>query len=171
MKDLALALALPETADQPALLAGIVALNNRATEQVAALAAETAAKDAALAQVTALTNRIAAFEQADAARAADATLADFSEVIPPASAPEFRAQLLANRDGTLKLLAALRANRKAEGQPLVNRAALGTPSPLNNRAAQEAAKQEVMKTHGIRSHAAAWNKARELHPELWTAAQ
>ena len=115
--------------------------------------------------------RAVALERAQLERDVESDLTEFAAVI--ANREEAKAALLANRDGTRKLMGALKAKAEAPREPLRNRADAQTPDLdqdaklANRRREQTAAVDALIATGRFRSRAEALERAAHDHPELF----
>jgi hypothetical protein len=169
-------------APEDAIVSAVQGLANRATESETLKGQLEAAQQAhvnAVAESTALKNRAEVAEaeaqrlrQADLERQVEADLDEFKGVI--ANRDEAKAQLLANRDGSRKLLAALKARAESPTEPLRNRAQARTPEAIesetklaNRRREQTDLVDQVMTEARCRTRAEAVEIAQQKKPELF----
>ncbi|MBI3986975.1 MAG: hypothetical protein HY343_08655, partial [Lentisphaerae bacterium] len=140
------------------------------SELLKMLGLDPAADDAAiLAAIKALQNRAIVAEQAQLETLVEADLVKFDGVI--ANREETKKQLLANRAGTLAVLASVKAPAAIANPPLTNRATAKTPKENSGKqptlANKQAAAVEAYRNSAKCSFQEAWDHVRFANPELF----
>jgi hypothetical protein len=149
-------------------LLGLPAEADDAAIQAAIDASAKADTDAA-AEAEAMKSRLATAEAALAANRADVTIAAFErEGMAIASRDDIRKALIADHDGTLRAIRALRPAAAAGSEPLRSRASATAPAATGaNDAAREEAIAAAAKTYNLKSRADAVARAQLSRPDLW----
>ena len=151
-------------------LLGLPAEADDAAIQAAIDASAKADTDAA-AEAEAMKSRLAAAEAALSANRADVTIAQFErEGMAIASRDDIRKALIADHDGTLRAIRALRPAAAAGSEPLRSRASATAPAAAAtgaNDAAREEAIAAAAKTYNLKSRADAVARAQLSRPDLW----
>ena len=147
MKALLNRLGLSPDANEDSALTAVTAITNRATTAEGQVAALTAELNAARAQIVTLGEA-----------AAEADLARFANRISDDSKPTWKAQLIANRAGTIALLESIKP-AAAVPAPITNRATAGTPNTTD----AEFKPTDPAKAAAIQNRA---TELRSLNPKL-----
>jgi phage I-like protein len=151
-------------------LLGLPAEADDAAIQAAIDASAKADTDAA-AEAEAMKSRLATAEAALSANRADVTIAQFErEGMAIASRDDIRKALIADHDGTLRAIRALRPAAAAGSEPLRSRASATAPAATAtgaNDAAREEAIAAAAKTYNLKSRADAVARAQLSRPDLW----
>jgi hypothetical protein len=149
-------------------LLGLPAEADDAAIQAAIDASAQADTDAA-AEAEAMKSRLATAEAAISANRADVTIAQFErEGMAIASRDDIRKALIADHDGTLRAIRALRPAAAAGSEPLRSRASATAPAATGaNDAAREEAIAAAAKTYNLKSRADAVARAQLSRPDLW----
>jgi hypothetical protein len=162
-----------KTMDYKAMLIKILGLPAEADDaaiQAAIDASDKADTDAA-AEAEAMKSRLATAEAALAANRADVTIAAFErEGMAIASRDDIRKALIADHDGTLRAIRALRPAAAAGSEPLRSRASATAPAAASTAAtdvAREEAIEAAAKTYHLKSRADAVARAQLSRPDLW----
>lgn len=152
---------------------------------------EDAAEEAAIAEITKFKNRAAKAETLETENAelrtaqVESDLAKYSNRIKPESKEAVKAQLLANRAGTIALLDSIPEPKAEVGgqrsaavrQPLHQRGQAATPAPVTNRvSADELAEKQMAAVNAYKnSHKvdfeSAWEAVKAEKPELFEMAE
>ena len=157
MKEIITALGLPDNAEMPVVLNAIGALQNQAKELPTVHHALSVVK-----------NQLAAMQKKELESEVEKDLVKFAPVIQ--NREEVKAQLIANREATLKILAALKTVTPEKEKTVHNRAGAKTPdgtATVRNKAADQAAFIATVKNRDKVDHKTAFNTARAEKPELF----
>lgn len=150
MKELITALGLPENAETPAVLNAVQALQTQAAE------------------LPTVKNQLATLQKEKLDAEVEKDLVKFASVIQ--NREEVKVQLIANRETTLKILAAMKLATPETVKTVHNRAAAQTPgvtATVTNQAADQAAYIATVKNRDKVDHKTAFNTARREKPELF----
>jgi phage I-like protein len=159
--------------DYKVLLLQILGLPAEADDAAiqAAIDASAKADTDAAAEAEAMKSRLATAEAALSANRADVTIAQFErEGMAIASRDDIRKALIADHDGTLRAIRALRPAAAAGSEPLRSRASATAPAAAvtgANDAAREEAIAAAAKTYNLKSRADAVARAQLSRPDLW----
>jgi len=148
MKELITALGLPENADMPTVLNAVKALQTQAAE------------------LPTVKNQLATLQKKELESEVEKDLVKFAPVIQ--NREEVKAQLIANREATLKILAAMKPAPAEKTTTVHNRAGAKTPdgtATVTNKAAEQKAFIALVKNRDKVDHKTAFNTARAEKPE------